>query len=64
MFRALAYHSSSADWIPYVAPAFSARLFGPLAFSGFVHRGSLVLSANFTLHHGSLGAQINRQEDR
>ena len=28
------------DWIPSVAPAFSARLFNPQAFSGFGHRGS------------------------
>ena len=38
-------------------PRFSARLFGPLAFSGFRHRSSPVLSANFTLHHGLVGAR-------
>ena len=31
---------STTDWIPSVAPAFSARLFGPLAFSGFGHSSS------------------------
>ena len=46
---------SSADWIPFVAPAFSAQLFGPLAFSGFGHRGTPVLSAN-------LGNSENRWE--
>ena len=32
---------------PFVAPTFSARVFGPLAFSGFGHRGSPVFSAIF-----------------
>ena len=52
---------SSADWIPTVAPAFSARLFGRLALSGFGHRS--VLSANFTLHRGLMGVRKNRRED-
>ena len=44
--------------------SFSARLFGPLAFSGCGHRGTSVLSANFTLPHGLLGGQKIRREDR
>ena len=51
IFRALSYHRvllpSSADWIPSMAPAFSAQLFGPLAFSGFGHHDSHVLSGIF-----------------
>ena len=48
--HALTYHSmlppSSADRIPYVAPALSVRLFCPLAFSDFGHHDS---PANFYL---------------
>ena len=48
-FCAFTYYSAlppfPADWIPSVASAFSAQLFGHNTFSGFGHCGSLVLSA-------------------
>ena len=37
--------------------SFSARLFGPLAFSGFGQRSLPVLLADFTLYPGLLGAR-------
>ena len=46
----------------FLGLSFSAQLFGPLAFSGFGHRGSPILSANFTLHHWYLGARKNRRD--